>query len=379
MKLHEHQAKELLRDYGLPVPLGVVCLSPPEARKACEAMGPVVIKAQVLVGGRGKAGGVKVARNPDEAEMIAGNILGMDIKGLTVGKVLVEPALEIADEIYVGVTTDRAGRCNSLMISAAGGVDIEQVAEETPEKIARIRINPALGLRDFQVRQAVFQAGLRPEVIAAAPKILQGLYKAYIALDANLAEINPLVVTSDGQVIAADAKIVIDENAEFRQSALEKYKDTSADDPLEAKAKEIGLNYVRLFGTVGIMGNGAGLVMTALDEVKRAGAEPANFLDIGGGAKADIVTAGLGLILSDANITVLMINIFGGITRCDEVARGIVAARKTLDIRIPQVVRLTGTNEEEGREILRGADGITPAGTMEEAASTAARLASTGR
>ncbi len=355
MKLHEHQAKELLRDYGLPVPLGVVCLSPPEARKACEAMGPVVIKAQVLVGGRGKAGGVKVARNPDEAEMIAGNILGMDIKGLTVGKVLVEPALEIADEIYVGVTTDRAGRCNSLMISAAGGVDIEQVAEETPEKIARIRINPALGLRDFQVRQAVFQAGLRPEVIAAAPKILQGLYKAYIALDANLAEINPLVVTSDGQVIAADAKIVIDENAEFRQSALEKYKDTSADDPLEAKAKEIGLNYVRLFGTVGIMGNGAGLVMTALDEVKRAGAEPANFLDIGGGARSQRVASAMDILLRDRRLRSIVVGVFGGITRCDEVAAGILAAIECRGAEVPIFVRLTGTNEQEGRQMLASA------------------------
>jgi succinyl-CoA synthetase beta subunit len=281
----------------------------------------------------------------------------------------VEPALDIADEIYVGITTDRAARRNALIVSAAGGVDIEQVAEETPDKITRIWIDPALGLRDYQVRQAAFGAGLRKEAVAAASVVLKGLYEAYIATDANLAEINPLVVTADGQVVAADAKIVVDDNAVFRQPELQQYEEAAADNPLEAEAQGFGLNYVHLGGEVGILGNGAGLVMTALDEVKRAGGNAANFLDIGGGARSDIVENGLRIVLSDPNVRGVMVNIFGGITRCDEVARGIVAAQNSLHIEVPMVVRLTGTNEEEGREILADAKGLEPASTMEEAAS----------
>jgi len=369
LKLHEHQAKDILRRYGLPVPSGSVCRTPAEVAEAAENMGGrVVIKSQVLVGGRGKAGGVKVAASAAEASDLAGRILGMDIKGLTVEKVLVEPALDIADEIYVGITQDRAARRNVLIVSAAGGVDIEQVAEETPEKISKVWIDPQIGLRDYQVRQAVFDAGVRPEVVKAGPAIFKSLYKAYIDVDANLAEINPLVVTADGHVIAADAKIVIDENAEYRHPELEEYREISAENPFEARAKEMGLNYVHLGGEIGIVGNGAGLVMATLDEVKRAGGHPANFLDIGGGARAEEVENSLRLILSDPQVVGVMINIFGGITRCDEVARGIIAAQQSLNIRLPMVVRLTGTNEEEGRRILASADGLTPAATMEEAA-----------
>ena len=347
----------------------MVCKTPNEVRAAAESLGgAVVIKAQVLVGGRGKAGGVKVGKSPDEAAELAGRILGMDIKGLTVDQVLVEPALDIADEIYVGIVTDRNARRNAVIISAAGGIDIEQVADETPEKITKVWIDPEQGLRDFQVRQAAYGAGLRKEAIAALPKVLGGLYKAYIDMDAGLVEINPLVVTRAGDVVAADAKMVIDDNGLFRHPELEQMGVGAAEDALEAEAQRLGINYVHLSGEVGIVGNGAGLVMTALDEVKAAGGSPANFLDIGGGAKAEMVLNSLRLVLKDPSVRGVMVNIFGGITRCDEVAAGVVNAQRELGISVPLVVRLTGTNEEEGRAILAGAQGITPAETMHQAA-----------
>ena len=369
MKLQEYQAKDILREYGVPVPSGKVCRTAAEARQAAEEMGGVVvIKAQVLVGGRGKAGGVKVAKSPEEAEKLAGQILGMDIKGLTVEEVLVEPGLDIQTEIYVGIVTDRGARKNAIIVSAAGGVDIEQVAEETPEKITKVWIDPELGLRDFQARQAGFGAGLPAPALKALPKVLKGLYDAYIANDANLVEINPLVVTGDGRVVAADAKMVIDDNALFRHPQFQAEEDTEIEDPFEAEAKKLGINYVRLGGDVGTIGNGAGLAMANLDEVKHAGGQPANFLDIGGGAKAEAVENSLRLILSDPNVKGVMINIFGGITRADEVAKGVVQAQKNLDIKVPLVVRLTGTNEAEGQAILSQATGIIPASGMAEAA-----------
>jgi succinyl-CoA synthetase beta subunit len=369
LKLQEYQAKDILREYGVPVPRGQVCRTPEEVRAAAESLGGrVVVKAQVLVGGRGKAGGVKVAKSPDDAEQIGRKILGMDIKGLTVKEVLVEPALEIETEIYVGIVTDRASRKNAVILSAAGGIDIEQVAEETPEKISKVWIDPELGLRDFQIRQVGYGAGLRPEALKALPKLLGGLYKAYIDRDANLAEINPMVVTADGNVVAADAKMVIDDNATFRQTDLESPEETEIDDPFEAEAKREGINYVRLGGDIGTIGNGAGLAMANLDEVKRVGGNPANFLDIGGGAKAESVENSLRLILSDPNVKGVMINIFGGITRADEVAKGIVQAKKSLNIQVPVVIRLTGTNEAEGKRILASAEGLIPADTMAEAA-----------
>jgi succinyl-CoA synthetase beta subunit len=380
MKLQEYQAKDILRGYGLPVPTGAVCSSPEEVRAAAAAMGGrVVIKAQVLVGGRGKAGGVKVSKSADDAFELAGRILGMDIKGLAVQKVLVEPALDIAHEIYAGITQDRAARRNVLIVSAAGGVDIEQVAEETPEKIAKVWIDPALGLRDYDARNAAYGAGLVPEAVKAAPALFKALYQAYIAVDATLAEINPLVVTTDGDVIAADAKIVTDENAEFRHPELRGDEAATAaeiTDPFEAEARRLGINYVRLGGDIGTIGNGAGLAMANLDEVKRFGGNPANFLDIGGGAKAEQVENSLRLILSDPNVRGVMMNIFGGITRADEVARGIVQAQKNLGITVPLVVRLTGTNEAEGRRILGESTGITPAETMAEAAERIVQLVS---
>ncbi|HEY3268526.1 MAG TPA: ADP-forming succinate--CoA ligase subunit beta [Armatimonadota bacterium] len=369
MKLQEYQAKDILRDYGVPVPSGIVCRTPKQVREAAEQFGgAVVIKAQVLVGGRGKAGGVKVARSEDDAETLGGRILGMDIKGLTVTEVLVEPALDIADEIYVGIVTDRAARRNAVIVSAAGGVDIEQVADETPEKILKARIDPELGLRDYQARELAFGAGLRKEAVAALPKLLAALYRAYLDNDANLAEINPLVVTADGRVIAADAKMVIDDNATYRHPELSGAEEAATEDPLEAEAKRLGINYVRLGGDIGTIGNGAGLAMANLDEVKLVGGAPANFLDIGGGAKAEDVERCLGLILQDPNVKGVMINIFGGITRADEVAKGIVQAQKSLNIRLPLVVRLTGTNEEAGRAILAEADGLIPASSMADAA-----------
>jgi succinyl-CoA synthetase beta subunit len=369
LKLQEYQAKDILREYGVPVPQGTVCHTPDEVRAAAEAMGgAVVIKAQVLVGGRGKAGGVKVGKSPDEAAELASHILGMDIKGLTVQEVLVEPALDIVNEIYVGIVTDRRARRNAVIVSAAGGIDIEQVAEETPEKITKVWIDPELGLRDFQCRQAGYGAGLRKEAIAALPRVLGGLYRAYIDKDAGLAEINPLVVTGDGSVVAADAKMVIDDNAMFRQPDLARLEASAAEDALEAEAQQLGINFVHLNGEVGIVGNGAGLVMTALDEVKAAGGNPANFLDIGGGAKAEVVLNSLRLVLADPKVKGVMVNIFGGITRCDEVAKGVVSAQRELGITLPLVVRLTGTNEEDGRAILEGASGITAAATMHEAA-----------
>lgn len=369
MKLQEYQAKDILRGYGVPVPNGKVCRTPDEVQAAAEEMGGrVVIKSQVLVGGRGKAGGVKVSKSAADARDLGAKILGMDIKGLTVKEVLVEPALDIAEEIYVGIVTDRASRKNAVIVSAAGGIDIEQVAEETPEKISKVWINPELGLRDFQIRQAGFGAGLSAPAMKALPKLLGGLYRAYIDRDANLIEINPMVVTSGGEVVAADAKMVIDDNATFRQTGIEAPEDTEVDDPFEMEAKREGINYVRLGGDIGTIGNGAGLAMANLDEVKRVGGNPANFLDIGGGAKAESVENSLRLILSDPNVKGVMINIFGGITRADEVAKGIVQAKKNLNITVPLVVRLTGTNEEAGQKILSKAEGLIPAASMAEAA-----------
>jgi succinyl-CoA synthetase beta subunit len=375
VKIHEYQAKQVLARYGVPIPAGEVAETPAEARAISEKLGKrVVVKSQVHVGGRGKAGGIKVAENPEETERIAGQILGMDIKGLTVEKVLVEEACHIAQEYYLGITLDRGAQKNLLMVSAAGGVDIEEVAEATPEKIARVLIDPSLGLRDFQMRQALYASGIDRGAIIGAIKFLRALYQAYIELDCTLAEINPLVLTGDGALIAADAKINIDDNALFRHQEFAAYAEDSFDDPLEAEASRRGLQYVRLGGDIGIIGNGAGLVMGTLDEVKDAGGSPANFLDIGGGAKAEVVADSLDLVLSDPNVKGVLFNIFGGITRGDEVARGIIEGTSRLNVTVPIVVRLTGTNEEEGRALLRGTN-LTPAETMQEAAAKIVELA----
>ena len=368
MKIHEYQAKEILAGYGVPTPTGEVATTPAEARAIAEKLGGrVVVKSQVHVGGRGKAGGIKVVDSPDEAEQVAGQILGMDIKGLTVEKVLVEQACNIAQEFYLGITLDRAVQQNVVMVSTAGGVDIEEVAAETPEKIARVWIHPSLGLADYQTRQVLYGAGFPRQAVRGAAKFLQALYKAYIEVDATLAEINPLVLTEEGELIAADAKINIDDSALYRHPDFDQYEEASQEDPIEAEAHRRGLQYVRLGGEVGVIGNGAGLVMATLDEVKDAGGSPANFLDIGGGAKAEVVAASLDVVLSDPNVKGVLFNIFGGITRGDEVARGIIQGCEQLNVQAPIVVRLTGTNAAEGREILASSN-LTSAETMAEAA-----------
>ncbi|MCX7642478.1 MAG: ADP-forming succinate--CoA ligase subunit beta [Armatimonadetes bacterium] len=374
MKLHEYQAKQMFARYGIPVPKGDVASTPLEAKAIAEHLGkPVVVKAQVLVGGRGKAGGIKVAKTPDEAEQVAGQILGIRIKGLPVEKVLVEEALDISAEYYLGMTVDRSKKRNLVMVSAMGGVDIEEVAETHPEAIAKTHLDPFLGLLDYQIRQLHKQAKLEPTTLRQFMSIAKSLYRLYVECDANLAEINPLVLTKDGNLIAADAKLLIDDNSLYRQQEIASWYEEIEEDPFEAEARKKGLAYVRLKGEVGIIGNGAGLTMTTLDIVQRAGANPANFLDIGGGARADVVREGLKLILGDPQVKGVLINIFGGITRCDEVAKGILQALEGMELKVPVVVRLTGTKEEEGRKLLEGTP-LIPAATMQEAAEKIVKL-----
>ena len=369
MKIHEYQAKHLLAQRGVPVPPGEVAERVEEAVAIAERIGPpVAIKAQVLVGGRGKAGGIRVASTLEEVPQVAGQILGMNLKGLMVQKVLVEKALDIQAEYYIGLTLDRASQRNVLMVCTEGGVDIEEVAARSPEKIAKVFVDPAYGLFEFQMRLACYRAGLPRSLTRAAVGLIHALYRTYVEVDATLAEINPLVLTAEGQLVAADAKILIDDNALFRHPELAQWQEESEEDPLEAEAHRRGLQYVHLGGNIGVIGNGAGLTMATIDEVKRAGGQPANFLDIGGGARAEVVKKALEMVLLDPQVKGVLINIFGGITRCDEVARGILAAISEMDVRVPIVVRLTGTNEEEGRRLLEGSP-LTPAATMQEAAA----------
>lgn len=379
MKIHEYQAKAVLREYGVPVPDGAVCASPAEAEAfAASLAAPIVVKAQVHTGGRGKAGGVKIARTPAEARDAAQAILGMDIKGFTVRKVLAEPALDIQSEYYLGVVMDRAAQRNTLIVSAAGGMDIEEVAENTPEKIARLAIDPIIGFRPWHALDTARRGGLPRETLPQAAKLLSALVRAYIECDANMAEINPLVLTGGGELIAADAKMVIDDNALCRQERLRQYEEEAEEDPIEAEAHRRGIQYVRLDGYVGVIGNGAGLVMTTLDEVSRAGGKAANFLDIGGGAKAELVRNSLEIVLRDPNVKSVFFNVFGGITRGDEVARGILDAYETMHLSIPVVIRLAGTRAEEGRKLLEGSP-LVPAATMQEAAAKAVELAGGAR
>ena len=376
MKIHEYQAKQLLAKYGVPIPPGEVAETPEDAaRVAARLSGRVVVKAQVHVGGRGKAGGIKLANDPVEAQKVANQILGMQIKGLTVEKVLVEQAQEIRAEYYLGITLDREAQRNVLMVSAMGGIDIEEVAAAHPEKITRIPIDPSWGLTEFQIRQALFDSGIERSAIREAEKFLHALYDAYVQLDGSLAEINPLALVGDGKLIAADAKINIDDNALFRHPEFDLYKEESEEDPIEAEAHRRGLQYVRLGGDIGIIGNGAGLVMGTLDEVKRAGGSPANFLDIGGGAKADLVRNALEVVLTDPNVKGVFFNVFGGITRGDEVARGIMEGTKKIDLRVPFVIRLSGTNADEGMALLREHPKLQTAPTMQEAARKIVQLA----
>ncbi|MCX7919780.1 MAG: ADP-forming succinate--CoA ligase subunit beta [bacterium] len=374
MKIHEYQAKQLFKNYEIPIPQGEVANSVTAVLDIAKKIGlPVVVKAQVHVGGRGKAGGIKVARDMSDVQSAASTILGMNLKGLTVEKVLVESALDIAKEYYLGITIDREMQKNIIMFSSAGGIDIEEVAEKNPEKIAKLYISPLLGIRDYQIRNLCKSAQLGMSDISAITQFLQKLFKLYIQCDALLAEINPLVITKQGTAIAADAKIIIDDNALYRHPEFNVYKEESEEDPIEAEAHRRNIQYVRLDGDIGILGNGAGLVMATLDEVKRAGGNPANFLDIGGGAKAELVKNSLEIILMDKKVKGILFNVFGGITRCDEVAKGIIEATKIMNITVPIVVRLTGTNEKEGLEILRNTN-LIPAKTMQEAAKCIVEL-----
>ena len=375
MKLLEYQAKEVLSSLGIAIPPGKVARTPEEAADACAQLGPIAVKAQVPVGGRGKAGGIKLARSPEEARAAAAQIIGMDIKGFRVPLVYCESALDIAREIYLGFTVDRDARANILMLSAKGGMDIEQVAEESPESIARLYPNPWRGPLDFELAQLVYDAELG-ELARPMAALINKLYRAIPELDALTAEINPLVVTSKGELIAGDAKLEIDENAVWRHRDLEqRYGSVLEGDPYEVEAKKRGLTYVSLGGDIGIIGNGAGLCMGTLDLVQRAGGQPANFCDIGGGAKAEVVENALAVILMNPRVRGVVMNVFGGITRGDEVARGLVAARNNLKMALPLVVRLSGTRADEGREILKQ-NGIEPGVSAWEAAQKIVALTS---
>jgi succinyl-CoA synthetase beta subunit len=377
VKLLEYQAKEVLSKLGIAVPPGAVARTPDEAAAACARLGPVAVKAQVPVGGRGKAGGIKLAQTAEEARAAAQQIIGMDIKGFRVPLVYCETALDIAREIYVGFTVDRDARANVLLLSAKGGMDIEQVAEESPDAIARLHPNPWRGPLDFELNQLAFDAELG-ELVRPLSAVIKKLYRAIPDYDALTAEINPLVVTRSGDVIAGDAKLEIDDNAAWRHRELEeRYGSVIEGDPYEVEAKKRGLTYVSLDGEIGIVGNGAGLCMGTLDLVQRAGGRPANFCDIGGGAKAEVVENALAVILMNPRVRGVVINVFGGITRGDEVARGIVTARDNLRMKLPLVVRLSGTNEEEGRAILKQ-HGIEPGVNAWEAAQKIVELTRAG-
>lgn len=375
MKLHEYQSKQIFSKYGIKIPKGRVASTASEAKQIAEELGGnVVIKSQVLVGGRGKAGGIKVAKNPDEAEQFATQILGMEIKGLPVRKVLVDEAASIAQEIYLGITNDRAAKKPVIMASSAGGVEIEEVAKTNPEKIYKLHVNPLVGIKDYQARDIAGGINLPREHWNAFSEILKGLWRVYNDYDAELAEINPLVITSDNHLVALDGKMLIDDNSLFRHPELSEMRDTDEDAPSEIEARKFGLTFIKLDGNIGCMVNGAGLAMASMDILKLSGGEPANFLDIGGGASAEKVAAAMRIILSDPNVKAILFNIFGGITRGDEVARGILAAIAEVKPKVPMVVRLVGTNAAEGRALLANANMIT-AETLLEAAQKAVAAA----
>ncbi|MHB1065231.1 MAG: ADP-forming succinate--CoA ligase subunit beta [Georgenia sp.] len=385
MDLYEYQARDLFEKHGVPVLRGVVATTPAEARAAAESLGggTVVVKAQVKVGGRGKAGGVKLAHSPEEAEARASEILGMDIKGHTVHRVMIAEGAKIAEEYYFSVLLDRSERRYLAMASVEGGMEIEQLAVERPEALARVAVDPIVGIDAAKAAEIVAQAGFAPEIADEVASAIRTLWTVYKEADATLVEVNPLVRTEDGAIIALDGKVTLDANADFRHPENVGLEDKTAADPLEAKAKALDLNYVKLDGEVGVIGNGAGLVMSTLDVVAYAGEQygvsPANFLDIGGGANAQVMANGLDVILHDPQVKSVFVNVFGGITACDEVANGIVKALEILGDSAdkPLVVRLDGNNVDEGRRILAEANHplITLVGTMDEAAAKAAELA----
>jgi len=378
LKVHEYQAKGIFASYGIPVPLGEVASSPNEARLVAERVAKkVVIKAQVHVGGRGKAGGVQFAATPEEAFRVASAILSMTIKGLPVRKVLVGECLDVKEEYYLGVVIDRRSQKPTIMVSAAGGVDIEEVARVSPEKIHKFAVDPEQGLRAYEARDLAFKIVADGKLALKTADVLSKLYKTFVSVDASLAEINPFVRTASGQMIALDAKLNIDDNALDRRPELQKLRDPESESPYEMRAREKGLSYVKLDGAIGCIVNGAGLAMATMDMIKHYGGEPANFLDIGGSSNPEKVTTAMEIILSDENVKAILFNIFGGITRCDDVAKGIVAALNQMKISVPVVVRLTGTNEDAARRILREVS-VTPVATMDEGVKQAIRLSRGG-
>jgi succinyl-CoA synthetase beta subunit len=374
MKIHEYQARNLFRKYGIPVPEGVVCHSVEEVREKVPCDDKLrVVKAQVHAGGRGKAGGVKLTKSKAEAIEKAEQILGMNIKGLTVEKVMVAEAVDIEKEFYVGLINDRNSKSVTLMASAEGGVEIEEVAKTSPEKIIKMAIDPTMGLMDWQARKIALQLMSDPALVRQTAAILTKLYRLYVETDSSLAEINPLVLTPDKRVLAIDGKMNFDDNALFRQLEVLAMREVTPDEQKEIDANEKGLSYIKLDGNIGCMVNGAGLAMATMDMIKLYGGEPANFLDIGGSSNPQKVIDAMNILLSDANVKAVMINIFGGITRCDDVARGLVAALDSIHTEIPIVIRLSGTNAKEGLEIIREY-GLPTVSTMSEAARKAIEL-----
>jgi succinyl-CoA synthetase beta subunit len=386
MKIHEYQGKELLRNYGVPVPRGIVARSPEEAEAAARELGTevVVVKAQIHAGGRGKGGGVKLAKSPAEARALAEEMLGMTLvthqtgpEGREVKTLLIEEGLPIDREFYLGITLDRVSGRNVFMASSEGGMDIEKVAAETPELILKEAIDPSVGLRPFQVRKLAFGLGLPSELVNQAAKFMLTLYEAYEKMDASLVEINPFLLTKDNRLIALDAKVNFDDNAMFRHKDYAGLRDLNEEEPLEIEASKFDLNYIKLDGNIGCMVNGAGLAMATMDIIKLAGGEPANFLDVGGGASQERVENAFRILLADENVKAVLINIFGGIVRCDMVALGVVEAAKNLGVSIPIVARLEGTNVEEGKRVLHDSGiGIISADGMRDAAEKVVSAAS---
>jgi succinyl-CoA synthetase beta subunit len=385
MKIHEYQGKELLRKFGVPVPRGLVARSPEEAYQAAKELGTdvVVVKAQIHAGGRGKGGGVKLAKSADEAREIARKMVGMKLithqtgpEGREVRVLLIEEGLPIDKEFYLGIVLDRASGRPVFMASEAGGMDIEEVAAKTPEKILKETVDPAVGFRAFQARKLAFGLGIGSDLIGQAVKFMQSLYNAYEQMDASLMEINPFLLTKDNRLIALDAKVNFDDNAMFRHKEFLDLRDLNEEEPLEIEASKFDLNYIKLDGNIACMVNGAGLAMATMDIIKLAGGEPANFLDVGGGASQERVEAAFRILLADENVKAVLINIFGGIVRCDMVARGVVEAVKKLGIEVPVVVRLEGTNVEEGQRVIRESGlNFTVAKGMKDAADKVVALA----
>jgi succinyl-CoA synthetase beta subunit len=385
MKIHEYQAKAILSRHGVPVPRGEVAFNPVEAGEIASRLGTsvVVVKAQIHAGGRGKGGGVKLAKSPDEAEALARQILGMTLithqtgpEGRLVGRVLVEEGLQIARELYLSLLLDRSAGKPVMMASAAGGMDIEEVAAKTPEQIVKVYIDPGVGLVPFEARQLGFAIGLDGPQVTKFVKLATSLYEAFVASDASLVEINPLLVTKGGDLLALDAKMTFDDNALYRHADLRDLRDLGEEDPLEIEASKFSLNYIHLDGNIGCMVNGAGLAMATMDIIKLAGGEPANFLDVGGGANAEQIRNAFKILMSDKNVKAVLINIFGGILRCDVLAEGVIAAVKELGVPVPIVIRMEGTNVDEGKRLLRESGmNFTTADSMGEAATTVVSLA----